>query len=138
MTIDMKCLSLKQPYAELLVSGKKSIELRNWNTSFRGKFLVHASKNIDKDTSESLGIDYSMLIRGAIIGTAVLYNIKQYRNKTELERDRHKHLADTKEFGFCKYGFMIKNAHRLSRSIPYPGMLKFFEVDYPVAEPHTI
>ncbi|MFL6461856.1 MAG: ASCH domain-containing protein [Nitrososphaeraceae archaeon] len=24
----MKCLSLKQPYAELLVSGKKTIELR--------------------------------------------------------------------------------------------------------------
>jgi ASCH domain-containing protein len=31
-TIDMKCLSLKQPYAELLVSGKKTIELKNWNT----------------------------------------------------------------------------------------------------------
>jgi hypothetical protein len=39
----MKCLSLKQPYAELLISGKKTIELRKWNTSFRGKFLVHAS-----------------------------------------------------------------------------------------------
>jgi len=41
--------SLKQPYAELLVSRKKTIELRNWNTSFRGKFLVHASKNVDKE-----------------------------------------------------------------------------------------
>jgi hypothetical protein len=53
----MKCLSLKQPYAELLVSGKKTIELRNWNTSFRGKFLIHASKNIDKERLDSLGID---------------------------------------------------------------------------------
>jgi predicted transcriptional regulator len=92
----MKCLSLKQPYAELLVSGKKSIELRNWNTSFRGKFLVHASKNIDKD----LGIDYSKVTRGAIIGSAVLYDVKQYRNKTELELDKNKHLADIKKFGF--------------------------------------
>ena len=40
----MKCLSLKQPYAEPLVSGKKTIGLRSWNTHFRGKFLVHASK----------------------------------------------------------------------------------------------
>ena len=39
---DMKCLSLKQPYAELLVSGKKTIELRIWNTKFRGEFLMHA------------------------------------------------------------------------------------------------
>jgi ASCH domain len=123
----MKCLSLKQPYAELLVSGKKSIELRNWNTSFRGKFLVHDSKNIDKD----LGIDYNKLTRGAIIGSAVLYDLKQYRNKTELEVDKNKHLADIKKFGFRRYGFMIKNAHRFRRSIPYLGMLKFFEVEYP-------
>jgi hypothetical protein len=126
----MKCLSLKQPYAELLVSGKKTIELRNWNTYFRGKFLVHASKNIDKERSDFLGIGHKKLICGAIIGSAVLYDVKQYRNKTELELDKNKHLADIKRFGFRRYGFMIKNAYRFRRSIPYPGMLKFFEVDY--------
>ncbi len=126
----MKCLSLKQPYAELLVSGKKTIELRNWNTSFRGKFLVHASKNIDKKRLDLLGIDYNRLTLGAIIGSAVLYDVKQYRNKIELELDKNKHLADIEEFGFCRYGFMIKNTRRFKRSIPYPGMLKFFEVDY--------
>ena len=68
----MKCISVRQPYAELLVSGKKTIELRNWNTRFRGKFLIHASKNVDKDRSKSLGIDHNKLICGAIIGTAIL------------------------------------------------------------------
>jgi len=126
----MKCLSLKQPYAELLISRKKTIELRNWNTSFRGNFLVHASKNIDKERLDFLGIDHNKLICGAIIGSALLHNVKQYRNKTELELDKNKHLADVKKFGFCKYGFMIKNAHRFRRSILYLGMLKFFEVDY--------
>jgi ASCH domain len=126
----MNCLSLKQPYAELLVSGKKTIELRNWNTSFRGKFLVHASKNIDKKRLDFLGIDYNRLTLGAIIGSAVLYDVKQYRHKIELKLDKNKHLADIEEFGFCKYGFMIKNTRRFRRSIPYPGMLKFFEVDY--------
>ena len=75
-----------------------------------------------------LGLDHSMLIRGAIIGSAVLYDVKQYRNKTELERDRNRHLTNIKKFGFCRYGFMTKNARRLRRSILYPGMLKFFEV----------
>jgi ASCH domain-containing protein len=69
----MKCLSLKQPYAELLVSGKKTIKLRNWNTSFRGKFLVHASKNIDIERSEALGIDHNKLTRGAIIGSGSIF-----------------------------------------------------------------
>ena len=40
----MKCLSLKQPFADLLALGKKTIELRKWNTKFRGEFLFHASK----------------------------------------------------------------------------------------------
>ena len=44
--------------------------------------------------------------------------------------DKNKHLADIEKFGFCKYGFMINNAHRFRRSVLYPGMLKFFEVDY--------
>ena len=87
----MKCLSLKQPYAELLVSGKKIIELRNWNTSFRGKFLIHASKNTDKERLDFLGINHNKFISGAIIGSAVLYDVKQYRNKTELEMDKNKH-----------------------------------------------
>lgn len=128
----MKCLSLKQPYADLLISGKKTIELRNWNTKFRGKFLIHASKNVDKKRSESLGIDYKKLIQGAIIGTAILYDVKQYKKKTELEKDRNKHYADMKRFGSCKYGFMVRNSHRLRRWVPYQGQLKFFEVEWPI------
>ena len=37
-----KCLSIRQPYADLIVSGRKTIELRKWNARFRGEFLVHA------------------------------------------------------------------------------------------------
>ena len=92
----MKCSSLKQPYADLFVSGKKTIELRNWNTKLTGKFLIHASKNIYNGRSESLGIDYKKLVQGAIIGSAILYDVKQYKKKTELEKDRNKHYADIK------------------------------------------
>ena len=47
----VKSLSLNQPYAELLISGKKTIEVRRWNTNFRGQFLVHASKKINEEAS---------------------------------------------------------------------------------------
>lgn len=66
----MKCLSLRQPYAELLISGKKTIELRKWNSSFRGKFLIHASKNVYQEKCKSLDIDHTKLDTGAIIGRA--------------------------------------------------------------------
>ena len=65
-----KCLSLKQPYAELLVSGKKTIEVRKWKTKFRGQFHVHASKNIDEEACKRLKIDQTKLVTGAIIGKA--------------------------------------------------------------------
>jgi predicted transcriptional regulator len=84
----MKCLSLKQPFAELLVSGKKTIELRKWNTKYRGKFLIHASKNLDKERANSLDIDYTKLSKGAIIGTVELYDVKQYRSNYEFEKIR--------------------------------------------------
>ena len=71
----MKCLSLKQPYADLLVFGEKTIELRKWNTRFRGEFLIHASKNIDIQACERLDIDIDKLTIGAIIGSALVESL---------------------------------------------------------------
>ena len=129
----MKCLSLKQPFAELLVSGKKTIELRKWNTKFRGKFLIHSSKNLDKERAISLNIDYTNLSQGAIMGTAELYDIKQYKSNSDFERDKNKHYADIKKFDSYKFGFMVKNAHKSRTPMPYSGRLRFFEVEYPAA-----
>jgi len=39
----MKCLSVRQPWASLLVSGIKDVENRSWETQHRGKLLIHAS-----------------------------------------------------------------------------------------------
>src|SRR5215204_2993806 len=88
-----KCLSLQQPYAELIVSGRKTIELRKWNTRFRGEFLIHASKAIDKEACKSCNIDIYSLITGAIVGTAILYDVKLYQSNEELIADRSKHFA---------------------------------------------
>ena len=40
---------------------------------------------------------------------------------TEFQKDKNKHYADIKEFGFSKYGFMVKNAQRFRNSVPYIG-----------------
>lgn len=77
----MKCLSLKQSFAELLVSGKKTIELRKWNTKFR-------SKNLDKESTDSLNINYTKLSKGTIIGTAELYDVKLYKSSSDFEKDK--------------------------------------------------
>jgi len=40
----MRALSVKQPWAWLIVNGYKKIENRNWPTSFRGRIYIHAGR----------------------------------------------------------------------------------------------
>jgi hypothetical protein len=39
----MKTLSIRQPYASLICRGIKTIENRSWDTTYRGKLLIHSS-----------------------------------------------------------------------------------------------
>ncbi|OGV45172.1 MAG: hypothetical protein A2017_06430 [Lentisphaerae bacterium GWF2_44_16] len=47
----MLALSIKQPWAWMIVSGvgriPKDVENRNWSTKIRGEILIHASKTFD-------------------------------------------------------------------------------------------
>ena len=122
-----KCLSLKQPYAELLVSGKKTIEVRKWNTKFRGQFLVHASKNIDEEACKRLKIDQAKLVTGAIVGKANLYNVISYGTKKDFLRDKSKHFSSP-NYDNPKYGFLVNNAKRFDIPVPIRGKLGFFNV----------
>ena len=125
----MKCLSVCQPYANLIVSGKKTIELRNWNTNFRGEFLVHAPITIKRTDCQRLKISKKLVTR-AIIGKVEIYNVKKYNSKSEVKNDYKKHLA-SKNFFDRKYGFLLKNAKAFRIPITCKGKLGFFDVKLP-------
>jgi len=40
----MKALSIRQPWANLIASGTKTMETRTWATSYRGELLIISSK----------------------------------------------------------------------------------------------
>jgi predicted transcriptional regulator len=123
-----KCLSVSQPFADLIVKGKKTIELRSWNTSYRGEFLVHAPIKIRISDCKRLGIDPTSLPIGAIVGKASIYDVKTYQTKKEWQADQKHHFADC-DFSGSKYGFMLKGAKSFTIPIPYKGRLGFFDVD---------
>ena len=120
-----KCLSVSQPFADLIVSGKKTIELRKWNTNFRGEFLIHSPIKIRIRDCERLGIDREGLVTGAIIGKAAIYGVKKYGTEKEMRDDIKYHLAPGASSS--KYGFLLKGAKRFSVPIPYKGALGFFD-----------
>jgi hypothetical protein len=43
----MKALSIKQPWANLIASGEKTVETRLWKTDYRGPLLICSSKRPD-------------------------------------------------------------------------------------------
>ena len=121
----MKALSLKQPYAELIVSGKKTIETRTWNTKFRGTFLIHASSKPNE--TRMLELKFNELQTSCIVGQAEIVDVKEYNNLSEWNKDNDKHCAPLKVWDKKRYGYILKNAKRI-KPIPCKGKLNFFEV----------
>jgi len=78
----LKALSIKQPWAHLIIHGGKDFENRTWYTKLRGRFLVHASQGMTWDYyrwaagfARDLGVtvpEYEALRRGGIIGSVEL------------------------------------------------------------------
>ena len=49
----MKCLSIHQPWAALVVLGAKRFETRSWQTDHRGRMAIHASRTF-RDSARML------------------------------------------------------------------------------------
>ena len=125
----MKCLSVSQPFAELIITGKKTIELRKWNTSFRGEFLIHAPIKIKTADCKRLKIN-DKFVTGAIVGKAELYDVKKYNSVKEINQDKNLHFA-SKDYHNKAYGFLLKKGRSFRIPIPCKGQLGFFEFDLP-------
>ena len=129
----MKALSLIQPWADLILSGKKTIELRTWNTNFRGEFLIHASQKEDEPAILKYGNDYTG-ITGAILGKATLVDVKRYWGIVDFVHDGSKHLAldfydnlgELLPQGKIR-GFILKNPVRCKKAALAKGALNFWE-----------
>ena len=66
-------ISIRQPWAALIVTGIKDIENRTWSTRYRGPVLVHASKQADKIDADEIEFRFGVrlssdLLRGGIVG----------------------------------------------------------------------
>ncbi len=44
----MKALSIRQPWAWLIVNGYKDIENRSWHSHFSGALIIHSGKKFDR------------------------------------------------------------------------------------------
>jgi ASCH domain len=131
-------LSLRQPWAALLVHGRKSIEVRRWPTSLRRRILIHAARTPDPRPQAwalvPAELQGAAKIIGGIIGAADLDDCIAYHDPQSFRADRSRHLNDPSWFEEpVMYGFVFANPVVLPFR-PYPGWVRFFSVK-PEASP---
>lgn len=123
----MKALSIRQPWAWLIINGGKDIENRSWPTRLRGRILVHASKGMTRDEYRSvddlltvssmrtLGIKlpaFEELERGGIVGSVEIAGL----------------VSESKSpWFFGPYGFVLQNPRPMP-FIQFKGALGFFDI----------
>jgi hypothetical protein len=125
-------LSLKQPWAALLVYGRKTIEVRRWPTARRGRVLIHAACVPDlREEAWALVpaelYEAAQLI-GGIVGSGELTECIAYRTRQSFAADHHRHLNDPSWFQEpVLYGFRFAHPLVLPFRL-YPGQRRFFPV----------
>jgi len=123
----MKALSIKQPWAELILQGRKTIEIRSWNTKYRDYFLIHAPKKPDMEALKAFDFKPKELLYGYILGYAKLSDVVIYNSEKEFLKDKEKHLSIHGKTKYPVYGFVLEDIHKIE-PIKYKGKLGFFEV----------
>ena len=127
----MKILSVRNPWAWLLVAGYKDIENRTWRTSYRGRLLIHASLGADpenfmpkqREWLEFAGIAIPEdLPRGAIVGSVNLTGVVgQQRDNSGTDTGQDGTTASPWFEG--PYGFLMTDAVEFEKPIQWRGRL---------------
>jgi hypothetical protein len=131
-------LSIKQPWATLLVNGLKTVEVRGWSTRRRGRVLIHSGRVPDRRRQAwalvpaNLREDAGQL--GGIIGVADLTDCIVYRTPEKFAADQPRHLNDPSWFRNKRlFGFAFANMEKLVFR-PCLGALFFFPVEAAVLD----
>lgn len=106
-----KAISLKQPYANLVCAGKKTIETRKWNTKYRGDIVICSSK---KPAIEPAGF--------ALCVVEIV--------STEPMKKEHEKKACIKIYPRA-WAWHLRNIRPLKNPVPVKGRLSIYEIHLP-------
>lgn len=121
---EVKALSIRQPWASLIVAGIKDVENRTRATKHRGPVLIHAAKSFDLALGYLpeglLNTSIRDLPHSAIIGQADLVDCVQGHPSSWAEED--------------EWHWVLANPKAFDTPVPYPGRLGLFDAPDPDAQ----
>ncbi len=106
----MKAITIKQPWASLIMTGRKTIETRTWSTKYRGMLLLHSSA---KPKSQGPA--------GVVLGVIKVVDVRR--------------MVKADEGAACcsmypgAYAWVIRKVAKLATYIPCRGRLGLWEAE---------
>lgn len=121
----MKVLTIKQPWASLIINEYKIYEFRSWETNYRGKILIHAGLTMEKDMLNKLNYNIEY-IKGAIIGEAEIIDCILVDDKLDKElRNMNNIVYDNNHVG--NYAWKLDNIKKYDEPIYIKGKLGLWD-----------
>lgn len=121
----MRSLSVKQPWADVIMFRGKNVENRTWSTDYRGPILIHAGKRIDPRGANGFVTEAKRCLRenrlGVIVGSAFLFHCS-----TVCRSPWHEEMM---------WGWYLADPVPLPVPIPWPGQLSLFDIDVRATDP---
>lgn len=127
----MKTITVRQPWAWLIVNGYKTVENRTWSTDYRGPLAIHAGHKVEqrvlravRQVAEANGTPLSasdeaeMRIVGALVGVVDLVDCTTTVTESE----------DLQWWEPDMIGWLLRNPRPLAAPLPMPGRLGLFDV----------
>ena len=132
----MKAISLTQPWATLVVTGRKAVETRGWSTSHVGQIAIHAAKQYPRWAKECAsewrlrGLVHGTLPVGALVGIVTLLEVTTTNAALFHERisEQEREFGD---YSSGRYAWFLGDAVAFEQPIPCAGALRVWDV--PVA-----
>jgi len=107
----MKALSIKQPWANMIAEGEKTIETRTWSTNYRGEILIVSARDPDIPPA------------GCAVAVATLADCRRMSVLDEPAACCRKYPD--------AYAWVLENVRRIKKPFPVQGQLRLFEADVP-------
>jgi hypothetical protein len=107
-----KAISLKQPWANLVAAGKKTIETRKWSTKYRGDLIICSSQKPEIEPC------------GKALCIVELYDVGLMTKKDEKK-------ACIKVYPKA-HAWYLRNLRPIDPPIPVKGSLGIFDLELPL------
>ncbi len=126
----MKALTLTQPWATLVITGRKRVETRSWRpvrTVIGRRVAIHAAKGMPGwaiDAAIEFGLDAHLLPRGAVLGTVAIADVLPTEEIRDALSDQELAYGD---YSPGRFAWLLEDPHRLEEPRPATGALGFWE-----------